>query len=313
MRSFFEKRQFIEVETHQLLPAPSTEPHIDALKAEVALDWHQPLKKQTRFLHTSPELSLKRVLAGGAENVFSLARVFRGGELSALHLPEFTMLEWYRTHASLEDLQKDCLHLLREVRDALFVKTSFSLDDMEVRSCQELFLSIAKVDLRAALVEMNAGDERALPRRCKAAGHVLPPNADFEDAFFHVMGTKVEPVIGREKPCFVTRWPYPMAIFAKYCADDKLFADRFELYLGGMELANAFDEVTCPEEQRKRFENAQAQRRALGKETLPVDEDFLKSLVDLPQTAGIALGWDRLLMALLDENDIQDVQVLRWK
>jgi len=313
MRRWFDDEDFVEVATHQLLPAPSTEPHIDPLVVQVATDLTQPHLTSPRYLHTSPELALKRVLALGADRVFSLARVFRDGEVSPRHLPEFDMLEWYRTGAPLTQLQDDCMALLRAVVDAVEGNPALDVDTFDVASCHDLFAAHADVDLRASLVALRDGDVTHLARQAHQAGHAVRVDDVFEDVFHHLMGTRVEVAIGQERPCFVTRWPYSMAVFSKLCADDDLFAERFEMYACGLELANAFDEVTDVDEQRARFDADLDERRALGKPDLPVDEDFLQALAHMPPTSGIALGWERLLMVALDVDDIQQVQPLPWR
>ncbi len=318
-RRFFEQRGFLEVDAPQLVPATTTEPHIEPLSVRVrpGMDPSAHDDEQViRYLHTSPELALKRVLAGGVERVYALTHVFRDGETSARHLPEFPLLEWYRAGAVLRDLVRDCQELFRELALALAGTTTLPLPaggaldvaaDFEVRTVTELFREHAGVDLPAALSRMAEGDRLALVRATRDAGHKLRPGADFEDAFFHVMLSRVEPAIGRQRPCVVTRWPRPMAILARGCDDDERFAERFEIYAGGLELANAFDELTDPVEQRARFVADNDARAALGKERLPLDELFLEELARMPASSGIALGVDRLLMLLFGARDIRDV------
>jgi lysyl-tRNA synthetase class 2 len=147
----------------------------------------------------------------------------------------------------------------------------------------------------------------------RAAGHALREGADFEDAFFHVMTARAEPAIGRERPVVVARWPRQMAMLARLCDDDVRFAERFELYAGGLELANAYLELTDPNEQRARFEADNLARVALNKAPLPIDELFLRDLATMPAAAGIALGFDRLLMLLTDAKTIDEVVVVQWR
>ena len=320
VRAFFVREGFWEVETSALVVAPTTEPHIDPLCVDLHDGHLAPAKP--RYLRTSPELALKRVLAEGVPRVFELAKVFRDGERGPLHLPEFIMLEWYRAAGTLDHLVVDLENLCRQL--ALFFHGEPKLiapDGSEVdvekpflrRSVASLFETYADVDLRAALIEMADGDPLALVRRVRAAGHSLRENADFEDAFFHIMVSRVEPNIGREQPMIVERWPRQMAVLSNLCEDDPLFAGRFELYAGGVELANAFDELTDPVEQRQRFMEDNQARIGLGKNALPIDEDFLRVLAKMPASAGIALGWDRLLMMLFSEKQIDDVQVLAFR
>jgi lysyl-tRNA synthetase class 2 len=191
-----------------------------------------------------------------------------------------------------------------------------------------LFREHAGIDLRAALARVQAGDAQALVDDVRARSdddrHALRPGADFEDAFFHVMGTHVEPRIGRGRPVVVSRWPASMAVLARRCDDDPLFAERFEVYAhvsargtsstdGALELSNAFAELTDPVEQRARFQEDNARRRALGKPVLPVDEDFLAALGALAPTVGCALGIDRLLMLLVQASEIDEVTAVPWR
>lgn len=320
LRAFFVRQGFWEVESSALVVAPTTEPHIDPLFVDLH-DGHLSPPKP-RYLRTSPELALKRMLAAGVPRIFELAKVFRDGERGPLHLPEFVMLEWYRAAGTLDDLVVDLENLFRTL--AIFFHGEPKLiapDGSEIdvgkpfprTSVASLFETYADVDLRAALVEMADGDPLALVRRARAAGHALREQADFEDAFFHIMVSRIEPQIGREAPLVVDRWPRQMAVLSKLCEDDPLFAGRFELYAGGIELANAFDELTDPVEQRERFLDDNRMRVGLGKKSLPIDEEFLRDLGNMPDSAGIALGWDRLLMMLFGEKKIDDVQVLAFR
>ena len=320
VRAFFEARGFLELDTPLLVPGPGLEPHIDPLAVDVRTTFGGP--REQRWLITSPELALKRLLATtpGLHKVFQLGHVFRDGERTARHLPEFTMLEWYRVGGTLADLVSDHEELFAHVAAALEVpapRTPFASATLE-----ELFRAHAGLGLRAALVRMQDGEATALVDDVRARGasdaSALRPGADFEDAFFHVMGAHVEPAIGRDRPAVVSRWPTSMAVLAKRCDDDPLFAERFEVYahvagLGSLELLNAFAELTDPVEQRTRFEQDNAKRRAMHKPALPLDEDFLAALAQLAPTAGCALGFDRLLMFLGQQRDIDEVTALPWR
>jgi elongation factor P--(R)-beta-lysine ligase len=315
VRAFFFARGFLEVDTPLLVPGPGLEPHIDPLSVSVRTTMDPDASPGRRFLITSPELALKRLVAAGAQRIFQIGHVFRDGERSARHLPEFTMIEWYRAGGTLDELVRDHEELFAEVAHALGVPAPPA--PFARATVAELFARYAGVDLPAALSAMEGGDARALVRAVEAQGAILRPSApgaaDFEDAFFHVMTHAVEPHIGRERPIVVERWPAPMAVLARKAADDPRFAGRFEVYAGGLELSNAFDELTDPVEQRARFEADNRLRRALGKAELPLDEDFLAVLGRMPPTAGCALGFDRLLMHLLQLPEIEAVTALPWR
>lgn len=307
LRSFFVERGFVEVDTPLLVPGPGLEPHIDALAVDVRTAMEPNATAARRWLITSPELAIKRLLATAPDvtKVFQLSHVFRDGERTKRHLPEFTMLEWYRVGGSLDDLVADHEALFTAVARALCVDAPRA--PFERATVAELFQQHANVDVASPRL---ADDVRA-------RGEVLRPGADFEDAFFQVMGTLVEPNIGAERPIVVERWPASMAVLARRCADDPRFAERFEVYARcgafTLELSNAFAELTDPVEQRARFVDDNAKRRALGKPELPLDEDFLAVLGQLPPTSGCALGVDRLLMFLLQASDIDEVTVQPWR
>ena len=308
-RAFFRERGFVEADTPVLTSGPGLEPHIDPLSVRVQLGPNGP--RERRFLITSPELALKRLVSFGARNVFQMGHVFRDGERTARHLPEFTMLEWYRAGSTLDDLVLDHEELFAAVASALGI--SHPPTPFPCRSLSSLFDEHAGIDLTGVLVRMRDGDALALVSDLRGRGEVLRSGADFEDAFFHVMTNMVEPRLGRDRPVVVERWPAQMAVLARRCDDDPLFAARFEIYAGGLELSNAFDELTDAVEQRSRFESDNEKRRELGKETLPLDEEFLDALPQMPRTAGCALGFDRLLMYLLKEPSIDDVIALPWR
>lgn len=313
VRAFFHARGFLEVDTPLLVPGPGLEPHIDPIGVPVRTSLEEP--SEMRWLITSPELALKRVVALGAEKIFQLGHVFRDGERTARHLPEFTLLEWYRAHQSLDDLIADHEALFADVAGALGVPAPPT--PFERTTVAELFRVHVGIDLRAALARMDEGDPLALVRVVEARGEKLRPAADaapdFEDAFFHVMASHIEPRIGRDRPIVVERWPAQMAVLARRASDDPLFAGRFEVYAGGLELSNAFDELTDPTEQRARFEADNRVRRALAKPTLPLDELFLAELQHMPRTAGCALGIDRLFMHLCAADRIDDVIAIPWR
>ncbi len=316
IRALLDAHDFLEIDTPLLVPGPGLEPHIDPLSTSVTrAPGASPVR---RFLITSPELAMKRALAAGCERIYQLGHVFRDGETTARHAAEFTMLEWYRAGGTLQDLVADCEGLLRALADALAgtrVVSGVDLDaPFERRTVVELFAACADIDLLDALTRTDDGDADALPRAARAVGLSLREGADFEDAFFQVMSDKVEPVIGRARPCVVARWPARMAVLARRCDDEPRLAERFEIYAAGLELCNAFDELTDPVEQRARFVADNAARHRLGKEELPLDEEFLTALASMPPSVGNALGVDRALMLVCGIDTLDDVLALpaRW-
>ena len=312
-------RDFVETDTPLLVPGPGLEPHIDPLVVDVRTDLVGPGAARL-WLITSPELGLKRVVASGVPRVFQLGHVFRDGEHTRRHVPEFALLEWYRGPGTLDDILDDTLALIRAVAAVVGNASGLDLDAPPERlTLAEAFHQHAHVDLDAAIDETAAGDDGALARRAVAAGIGLvgAERMGFDDAFFAVMDQVIEPAIGHARLCVLERWPATMAVLARRCDDDPRYAMRFELYgqhapragAGGcLELCNAFDELRDPVEQRARFEDDNDVRARLGKPVLPLDEDFLAALPSLPSpTAGNALGVDRVLMLLLGASTIDEV------
>lgn len=312
LRAYFEAQGFIEAETPMLVPATSLEPHIDPIHASVSLQQDAPA--ETRFLHTSPELALKRVLAQTSlKKIYQISKVFRDGECGPMHRPEFTLLEWYRVDAPLETLMADCEAIMRELASALELHLPAIQKPFERHSLATLFETYAHIDLMDVLRRMNEGESNALVTDAQKQGLVLRPGADFEDAFFHIMGTRIETAVGLTAPAFITGWPAQMAVLAERDPREPLLASRFELYFHGLELANAFHELRDPKEQRQRFESDNRKRVTMGKSPLPMDDDFLEDLNHLPNCSGIAMGMDRLLMALYQTHQIKDVAGLAWR
>ena len=242
---------------------------------------------------------MKKLVAAGAHKIFQLSPVFRDGEQTARHRPEFTLLEWYEAGLSLDGMMQQTEALVRHVAHALGAPAPAAF----------LRASVSALFAADAGIVLDGTTPDSLVAAARAAGHVLRPGADFEDAFFQVMGEVIEPAIAARGPTFVTRWPARMAVLARRCDDDPRYAERFELYAGGLELCNAFFELTDPIEQRARFVADNEMRAQLGKDRLPLDEEFLAALKDMPATSGNALGLDRLLMFLTGTARIEHVTV----
>jgi lysyl-tRNA synthetase class 2 len=294
IRAFFRGRGYLEVETPYAVAAPGEEVHLRAFRTEPG----------GRYLHTSPEFAMKKLLAGGAEKIFQLARVWRDEPASATHAAEFTMLEWYRTGATLDDLMDETAALLRAILppSVTWGGATASLADFERLSVAEAFFRHASVDVLAA-----AGDAAAL---AAGAGATLRDGEAWEDLFFRLLLERIEPNIGRAHPTFLTHWPAAQAALARRDPADPRVAERFELYCCGIELANAFVELTDAAEQRARFVADRALRHKLHGPDWPIDEDFLAAVARLPPCAGIALGFDRLVMLATGAARIADVMWL---
>ncbi|KAA5610205.1 EF-P lysine aminoacylase EpmA [Rhodovastum atsumiense] len=289
VRAFFTARGYLEVETPYAVTAPGEEVHLAPFATErIAPDG----TRERLFLHTSPEFAMKKLLVGGAGPIFQLARVWRNGEGSDLHAPEFTMLEWYRPGAGMDALIAETHDLLRAVLppvvECLGVRTT--IGTIERLTVAEAFARHVSADVLA-----TAGDAPALAAQ---AGVALRPGEDWEDLFFRLLLERIEPRLGRDRPTFLTHWPAAQAALARRDPADPRVAERFELFVCGIELANAFVELTDADEQRARFETDRQRRAALyGDVGWPMDEAFLGALAHgLPSCAGIALGFDRLAM-----------------
>ncbi len=300
-RAFFVARGFVEVETAYAVRTPGEEVHLRAFATErEATDG----TRTKLFLHTSPEFAMKRLLADGSGPIFQLARVWRNGEGSELHAPEFTMLEWYAPDFGMRELIGQVMDLLRAVLpgEVTCRGVTTRLDEAEVLSVAEAFRRHAGADLLG-----TAGDAAAL---AASAGERLRAGEDWEDLFFRILLGRVEPQLGRGRPTFLTHWPAAQAALARRDPDDPRVAERFELFVCGMELANAFVELTDAAEQRARFEIDRARRQMLGGQEWPMDEALLAALPAMPACAGIALGFDRLAMIAAGVDDIREVLAL---
>lgn len=272
IRAFFTLDHFLEVETPQRIPCNAPELYID------------PVASGDHSLHTSPELCMKRLLAAGYPRIFQICHCWRAAERGQKHLPEFTMLEWYRSHSDYTELMLDCEKLIRHlVPSATLVYQNQQIDlttAFERLTLEQSFDRYAPVSLQQALAD---------------------------DCFEEHYCQYVEPQLGITKPTFIHDFPTSMAALARTKNNDPLHAERFELYIAGVEIANAFSELTDAEEQRQRFTVEEQQRRALGKQPSALPEPFLTELSLMPPSAGIALGIDRLIMLLTDADTIDKV------
>ncbi len=310
LRTHLASRGFDEVETPCLVPAPGMEPHIRAFEAPfVPEDGGAP---RPLWLHSSPEYAMKRLLAEGFERIFQFARVFRNGEVSETHNPEFTMLEMYRAGTDHTGIMEDLEWAVEAGARALqpeggtrvawrghVVDWSAPFERMRVADA----FAAAGVDLEGC--GDDAGRLRAAAR---ARGIDAGPDGEgFDDAFFRIFLHAVEPGLGLSRPVYLTDWPASMAALARIRADDPRWAERFELYAAGLELANGFAELNDAAEQRRRLEQERALRLRLGRPAYPIDERFLEAVGRMPDAGGVALGLDRLLMLLSGAARIRDV------
>jgi lysyl-tRNA synthetase class 2 len=280
LREFFDRRGFLEVETPLVVPSPGLDVHLDAMPVQT--------RAGERYLITSPEHQMKRLLAGGLEHIYQFAKCFRNDELGERHQPEFTMLEWYRAYADVDAVMRDTEELVAEVACAIggkpILHTSKGAIDVEPPwpriTVREAFARFAQVDVNT-----------------------------IEDAqFYQLLVDKVEPALADFGALFLTEYPARMASLARKKPGDETVAERFEAYVAGVELCNGFGELTDPDEQRTRLLADQAERTKLGKPVYPIDERFLTALAEgVPPSGGNALGFDRLVMLALGAPSIEDV------
>jgi lysyl-tRNA synthetase class 2 len=313
VRRFFAARDYVEVETPALQISPGLEPHLRAFATVL----HDPRdgSERRRYLHTSPEFAMKKLLAGGIPRIWQMVHVFRDGERSATHHPEFAMLEWYRAGASYRDLMDECEALLRCAQQAAGVaalrwqgKAADAGGTWRRLTVAEAFRRHAGIDLLATAPDPSRPDTALLAAQAAAIGVAPHPGDDWESLFFRIFLERIEPRLGIGAPAVVYDYPIAMAALSRPKPDDPRLAERFELYVCGLELANAFGELTDAEEQRRRFAAELARKQALYAETYPIDEDFLAALAHgLPDCAGIALGFDRLVMLATGAEHIEEV------
>jgi lysyl-tRNA synthetase class 2 len=284
IRGMFDARHFIEVDTPALVPSPGLDVHLDAFEVP-----------GEGYLITSPEYQMKRLLAGGIPRCFQLARCFRRGEEGARHNREFLMLEWYRAFADMDEVLRDTEDLVRLSVQEISGGTDIEVGGVEV----DVGAPFERLGVAAAF-ERHAGiDER----------RALEMAQDDEEGFFRVLVDRVEPAIAQSpRPVFLVGYPRSQASLARISPADPRVCERFELYVGGVELCNGFGELTDPVEQRRRFERDQAERARRQLPVYPMDERFLAALSEgMPRAAGNALGVDRLLALCLGERAIGDV------
>ena len=314
VRRFFAERDFLEPETAILQISPGLEPHLKAFETGMVEPFRNELKKM--YLHTSPEFAMKKLLAAGLPRIFQMARVFRNEERSSRHHPEFVMLEWYRAHADYTVLMDDTIRLVRACAEACGEK-QLAADgvfcdvfcDWERLSVAEAFLKFADIDIFKVLPERAelSPDPRPFAAEAQRIGIATNPTDSWDDIYFRVMFEKIEPRIGQTRPTILYDYPICMAALSRRKPSDERLAERFEVYACGVELANAFSELTDVAEQRRRFEHDMNLKEKLYGERYPIDEDFMAALEHMPEAAGIALGIDRLAMLITHAEKIDDV------
>ncbi|HEX7761981.1 MAG TPA: EF-P lysine aminoacylase EpmA [Caulobacteraceae bacterium] len=311
VRAWFEARDFTEIEAAALQVSPGNEAHLHAFATQAIGHDGQ---RTPFYLHTSPEFAAKKLLAAGERRIFDFARVWRNRERGPLHHPEFTLLEWYRAEQPYETLMDDCAALLALAADTAGAK-AFAFRQMtcdpfaqpERLTLADAFDRFAAIDLLATVAADGQTDRDALAAAATAAGVRVSADDTWADVFSRVLVERIEPKLGAGRPTLLCEYPVPEAALARPKPGAPRVAERFELYACGVELANAFGELTDPAEQRRRFEAEMAEKQRVYGETYPLDEDFLAALAIMPEASGCALGFDRLVMLATGATRIEQV------
>jgi lysyl-tRNA synthetase class 2 len=311
IRAWFEAQGFIEVETAALQVSPGNETHLHAFVTEFA---SEAGAREPFYLHTSPEFAMKKLLAAGETKIFSFAPVFRNGERGRLHTPEFTMLEWYRVGAPYRHLMNDCDRLLKLAAETTGrwnwtwdTRTCDIRKPFEGTTLHQAFFQFCRIELNDVMPDGHI-DLAALRREAARIGVRVAADDTWSDLFSRILGERIEPSLGLYRPQMLCEYPTHEAALARPCAHSPAVAERFELYVCGIELANAFGELTDPVEQRRRFEAEMAEKQRLYGRRYPLDEEFLSALAHMPPASGCALGFDRLVMLATGAPNVEAVQ-----
>lgn len=312
LRRWFETEGFVEVDPAILQVSPGNELHLHAFATQ-RLNPDGSLAEPL-YLHTSPEFAMKKLLAAGETKLFAFSHCFRNREAGPTHSCEFTMLEWYRANATLDALMTDCEALMREAAAATqtdMLKHRQRVADphqpAERLSIPDALFRHAGIDLLAGLDDPANPDRDQLANRAVAAGIRVAHDDDWSDIFSRILLERVEPAMSHQTATFLLDYPRTEAALARVDPDDARLARRFELFACGLELANAFEELTDPVEQRARFEADMAAKERLYGERYPIDDGLLEAIAHMPPTAGIALGFDRLVMLATGADRIEQV------
>jgi lysyl-tRNA synthetase class 2 len=311
LRAWFEAQNFVEVECGILAASPGNEAHLHAFATKrVREDGGQ----ETLYLHTSPEFAAKKLLAAGETRIFEFSRVFRNRERTRLHAPEFTMLEWYRAGEEVEAVMQDTLALTRRAAEIADVKRlihrGHDCDPFvpaERLSVADAFRIHAGIEILDMLDEDGKAGRDLFATRARRAGFSVTAEDGWSDIFSKVLAAAIEPRLGQGRLTLLTDYPRIEAALARPKPSDPRLSERFELYACGVELANGFGELTDPAEQRQRFEAEMTEKHRVYGERYPLDEEFLTALARMPESSGVALGFDRLVMLAAGAPQIDDV------
>jgi elongation factor P--(R)-beta-lysine ligase len=312
VRRWFDAKGFIEVQPAALQVSPGNETHLHGFKTELILPDGSP---HGAYLHTSPEFAMKKLLAAGEREIFTLASVFRNRERTALHAPEFVMLEWYRAYTPLERLIEDCVAVIALAAHVAGTKTfvycgreTSPFDPPERLTVRDAFRRYASIDIYDSLAIDGRANTETLVRQAKNSGVRVAPDDDWSDIFSRILTERVEPNLGLGRPTVLHAYPASEAALAQVNPNDPRIVERFELYCCGVELANAFHDLRDSDEQRRRFAESMKEQQRIFGVSYPIDEDFLAALIDMPDASGAALGFDRLIMLATGAKRVESVQ-----
>jgi elongation factor P--(R)-beta-lysine ligase len=311
IRGYLAAEDFVLVDPPGLQRSPGNEAHLHAFATTMV---GEDGVEQTRYLHTSPEFSMKKLLAAGEQRIASLGHVWRNRERSGRHHPEFTMLEWYRVGEPYTAVMDDCVRMIRLAAETTGARElrhrgreADAFAEVERISVAEAFERHAGINLLATMDGAGNTDAEALAAQMRAAGLDVPDDIHWPYLFTRVLTEKVEPRLGMGQITILDRYPASEAALARRTADDPRVSERFEIYACGVELANGFGELTDANEQRRRFTIEMEEKARLYGETYPLDEEFLAALAIMPEASGIALGFDRLVMLATGADRIDQV------
>lgn len=306
IRRWFEGEGFVETECGALVVSPGNEAHLQAFETQFV---EENGRKSSFYLHTSPEFAMKKLLAAGEKKIFDFARAYRNGEMSVRHAPEFTMLEWYRVGADLDQVMRDCVHLAQQAAKAaqtghLIWKGAVCDPFLEAErlTLAEAFARYAGIDLTRYLE-----DAEGLRAEAVAAGIGIAEGASWTDVFSAILVTLIEPNLGQGRLTFLYRYPISEAALSRPTPDDPRFAERFELYASGVELANGYQELTDAVAMEARQRAEMDLKEDLYGMRYPLDRDFIEAVSAMPEASGVALGFDRLVMMASGASSITDV------
>jgi elongation factor P--(R)-beta-lysine ligase len=312
VRRWFCARGFTEVQPAALQVSPGNETHLHGFRTALILP---DGSLHDAYLHTSPEFAMKKLLTAGEQRIFSLTGVFRNRQRTALHAPEFAMLEWYRAHVSMERLVEDCAVLIALAAHVAGAKTfaycgreASPFDPPERMTVRDAFRRYAGIDLYDSLPTTAHADTGALAQQARNIGIRVAPDDDWSDIFSRILTERVEPNLGIRRPTVLYAYPVSEAALAQVSTNDPRVADRFEFYCCGVELANAFHELRDPVEQRRRLAASMEKQQRIFGVSHPIDEDFLAALGEMPDASGAALGFDRLIMLATGAKRVESVQ-----